>query len=560
VFDFFKNSLANRLLFSFIGIGALPLVIFLVYALVLSEAKIVNKLIQDQHHELEVMKNRIDTHLSSLSKEVAFLARLDVMDDILSEDIDKRISRLLKQKQNDFHLNVSFNVINKEGIIIASSDINKILEEAFLTEPSWKKNGYVFLKKKLYIYSKIYASFEKEKYLGVLFVDYDLENINQYLKEAKGAYAYISNQDIYIGNKPDFELKIASHKGDFSVGDYLVVHQEMKAILKDWDLVYVLEKQNALGFFYDFIYLILYLSPFIFILTVLIAYKFSRYIIKPIEQLTQVTDEIILSKDYSKLLQMRSNDEVGRLVHSFNTLLKTTDKSLDASQAKSAFISNLSHELKTPLNAIIGFSQYLISYEDLSDEQLDIVSNIESSSQYLLEMIYGILDIAKIEAGKMDVHLQDLDLVVLAKDCFNMLEPLAEDKNLSFELDCINCDSIFCYSDAKIIKQILINLMSNAIKFTNEGSIYISLSETKEGCVVEVKDSGIGIEKEQIGKLFKDFSQIETTLVHKQKGTGLGLSLSKKLAKLIGGDIHLQSEGVEKGVRARLILKKETLG
>lgn len=559
MFYFIQKSLANRLLFAFISIGAIPFVIFLVYTLILSETKIVNKLIGDQHHELQIVKKSIDIHLKSLAKEVSFLARLDVMDDILSDDIDKRISRMLEKKRDDYTIELDFSVVSENSIIIASSNKEKISKVFNLFETIEHKHGFVLIGENLYIYSNIFASFDDTKELGLLVLKYRLDNLKEYFIEKSSSYIYMKNKKHTIGNEANIQINIKSTKDSLGTKDYIIVYQKMDNILKDWYIFYALKKDVSLEFFYDFIKLMLYLFPFIVILTIFISYKFSKYIVKPIEELTELTDEIIDSKDYSKFLNMNASDEVGRLAKSFNTLLNTTDKTLDASEAKSAFISNLSHELKTPLNAIIGFSQYLISYEKLTDEQLDIVSNIESSSQYLLEMIYGILDIAKIEAGKMELHVEQLNVKDLAEECFSMLEPLADDKGLDFELKCENTKNLIINNDKKILKQIIINLLSNSIKFTQDGFVKLEIYNKDENIVIEVQDSGIGLAKEHIKKLFKDFSQIENGLIHKQKGTGLGLSLSKKLSHVVGGDIILHSDGIGLGSKAIFTLKLEDL-
>lgn len=557
MFDFLKKSLANRLLVAFIVIGFLPFVIFLVYTLVLSETQIVKKLISDQHHEVEVMSKLVDTHLSSLKKEVSFLARLELMDDVLAQDLDRRVSRLLKQKKDDYALDLDFFFVNKDLNIVASSNID-ILDEKFTEAKTFKfKKGHFIKAKKLYIYSKVYASFESEKSLGYLVLEYDLDNLKVYLGHIKDSMAYIyqPKEKLYVGGHANLKIDIKSTKDSISVSKYLVVYRQMDSMLKDWYIFYAVKKDIALAFFYNFNLFMLYLSPFILVLIIFISWKFSRHIVKPIKDLTSVTDEIVYTKDYSRYLDMVSKDEIGRLANSFNTLLNTTDKSIDASEAKSSFISNMSHELKTPLNAIIGFSQYLISYEKLTDEQLDIVSNIENSSQYLLEMIHGILDIAKIEAGKVDVNIEKKDTLALCVECFSMLEPLAEDRGLDFILDFENCDLKFINTDERIFKQIVINLLSNSIKYTERGKVRLVISNTKHEFFLSVIDTGIGIAKEEMDKLFKEFSRIDNGLSSKQKGTGLGLSLSKKLANVLGGDIYLQSDGLKQGTKAVFVLK-----
>jgi len=672
MFDMLSTSLRNRLLVAFISIGFLPFILFLVYTLILSETKIVDKLISEQQHKAALVKKRINSHLLSLTKEVSFLSRLDLMDDILVEDIDKRVSRLLSQKKEDYGLNLEFMVINKHSKVISSSDKMMLSKPTKITQHMPYEAGNLIVDKTLYIYCKIYASFEKNKELGTLVLAYDLSNLKQYISHTDHIHSYIMNpkNGLSIGNKLSFEISPQIQKNSLSQDNYLIVYQQMDTYLEAWYIVYAVKKDLALAFLYDFIRFMLYLSPAILLLVVYLALRYTRHIVKPIQSLTEVTDSIIHSKDYSRPLHTSSKDEIGRLTDAFNTLLRTTNKALkrleeenkirlrrfvqlievfntiirtkdeeeciqtsieqirrltqhkdirftkeqsdaskgiilhvndfekdekiyfgsivldlkllqdkneksfytsisrmvmlqldkirlikttqSASAAKSSFISNMSHELKTPLNAIIGFSQYMITYEDLNDEQLDIVSNIESSAQYLLEMIYGILDIAKIEAGKMDVTLEDLDILALLKETFAMIEPLAQNKDLDFELVSTEYAQKAFRSDAKILKQIILNLLSNAIKFTDRGSIRLELSNTDEYLLVKIIDTGIGLSQEEIDRLFTDFTQLENSMQKAHKGTGLGLSLSKKLSHLIGGDIWLESEGENCGVIAIL--------
>jgi signal transduction histidine kinase len=227
--------------------------------------------------------------------------------------------------------------------------------------------------------------------------------------------------------------------------------------------------------------------------------------------------------------------------------IRLIERTTSASKAKSAFISNMSHELRTPLNAIIGFAQFMIEYEELNDDQKDTVGNIESSAQYLLSMINEILDIAKIEAGKMEAHIEDVNILDIVQSSYNMLYPLAKDKNIKFDFIFDNFENKKYQTDPQIFKQIVVNLISNAIKFTQEGSIQLELYNENENLHVKVKDSGIGISEDNIKHLFNDFTQLENVMQKSHKGTGLGLSLSKKMANILGGDVTLESDGIGHG-------------
>ena len=234
--------------------------------------------------------------------------------------------------------------------------------------------------------------------------------------------------------------------------------------------------------------------------------------------------------------------------------IRLIQNTLSVSKAKSAFISNMSHELRTPLNAIISATQFMLTYENLSDDQQDSIANIESSAHYLLEMINGILDIAKIEAGKMPIHYTTINIVKLVQESISIILPLIDDKHLSYHFTTAQLKKEEIYTDAKILQQILLNLLSNAIKFTQEGSITIHISQHNDTFSIEITDTGIGIAPENIQLLFNDFTQVENIMQKKHKGTGLGLSLSQKMAHLINADLELRSEGINKGTTVMLTI------
>jgi len=226
-----------------------------------------------------------------------------------------------------------------------------------------------------------------------------------------------------------------------------------------------------------------------------------------------------------------------------------------ASQAKSAFIANMSHELRTPLNSVIGFSQFLQSIDEFPVEYINIPKNIETAGRHLLSMINDILDMAKIESGKVEVFKEAIESMDIVAEVCAISSSLAHAKKISFSAEQEFGGQIF--SDPKLLKQILLNLLSNAIKFTEEGSVMLIVKDAGKSVVFAVKDSGIGLSAEDISKLFTDFTQIENHLQKKYKGTGLGLSLCKKLALHLGGDVTIESEGIGKGSTAILSIPKD---
>ena len=504
----------NKFLLIFLGIGLLPFLLLLLYILFFAETKIIDKLTLEQENKAEIVLKQISSHLDTLQKEVKFLSSLELMDDLLAEDIDKRISRLLYLKRNDFKMDLSFSIISLNNTILASSDKELLGKHHSIQNILQISDGMYRDGEELFIYSHITASFNKTQKLGVLILRYNLENLNFYLSDKGSIHSYIIDPklDFIIGKKSSLVPDFHAQTNNIINKEHLIVYKNLLAVLHEFYIVYAVDKAIALEFLYDFIRFMLYISIFILILIVYLALKYSKAVVKPIQ------------------------------------------KTISASDAKSAFISNMSHELRTPLNAIIGFSQNLITYEDLKEEQLDTVGNIESSAQYLLSMINDILDIAKIEAGKMEVNLQNVDILELTEECHAMMDPLAEDKDIHFSLIHKDLHNRQHFTDSKIYKQILLNLISNAIKFTKEGSITLRLYTGEEKLFISIQDTGIGITKDNIKMLFEDFTQLENIMHKQHKGSGLGLSLSKKMASILGGDIEIQSDGLGLGTTMILTL------
>jgi two-component system, NarL family, sensor histidine kinase BarA len=309
------------------------------------------------------------------------------------------------------------------------------------------------------------------------------------------------------------------------------------------------------------------------IVAMLSSYTIVRYVIvKPVKHLRDVSDAIAAGR-LNIRSKIETGDEFEELSHAFNRMLHNLvamqqelrevnndlDRKVDElaqanlalfemNRLKSDFLATMSHELRTPLNSIIGFSEVLSGTEQLGDRQRRYASNIQSSGRMLLSMINDILDLAKIESGKMEVRSEDFSIRDVCEGLTNLCRPVADRKSIT--LDCRLDDAIpLLRQDPGKLKQILYNLLSNAIKFTPEGG-RVTLRARPEGrfVVVEVEDTGIGIAEEDRETIFEKFRQAkvpgqgENILTREHQGTGLGLSIVRELTKLLGGDVHLESQ------------------
>jgi len=228
-------------------------------------------------------------------------------------------------------------------------------------------------------------------------------------------------------------------------------------------------------------------------------------------------------------------------------LIVARDQALEASRAKTVFLATMSHELRTPMNAILGYSEMLI--EDASvmsaEEIMSDLHKIRDAGKHLLALINDILDLSKIESGKMTIHQESFDVTELIEEVVSAMKPIAAKNGNSIESR-YPADFGTMHSDSMKVRQSLMNLVSNACKFSMQSTIEVALStrshEGQEYVLFAVSDHGIGMSTEQISKLFEAFVQADDSTTRKYGGTGLGLTISRRLCQMLGGDIVVRSE------------------
>jgi signal transduction histidine kinase/DNA-binding response OmpR family regulator len=341
------------------------------------------------------------------------------------------------------------------------------------------------------------------------------------------------------------------------------------------------------------------------LLAIAVAYRLGGRFTQPITELAQVSGSVQRTHDYTERVTSTASGEIGELIESFNAMLDTIETKTselqqaretaegakeqleeanrtlearvedrtkllakavkdaeEASKAKSSFLAKMSHELRTPLNAIIGYSEIL--HEDAMDdgntrsaEDLDKVLN---AARHLLGLINDVLDISKIEAGKMELYLETFEVGKLVNEVIATAAPLISKKGNTLALDC-PADIGAMHADATKLRQMLLNLLSNASKFTEQGTITLKVTRVDSGENLEfgVLDTGIGMTTEQLSRLFQAFSQADSSTASKYGGTGLGLAISKQFAQMMNGDITVTSTaGVGSAFTIRLPATVET--
>ncbi|MGH2362858.1 MAG: sensor histidine kinase [bacterium] len=282
-------------------------------------------------------------------------------------------------------------------------------------------------------------------------------------------------------------------------------------------------------------------------LALVLGYTISVSIIEPVKQIEERFRQIGAG-DFSGRIEVRNRDELGVLAADLNRMSQELGRlygELDAANRhKSEFLANMSHELRTPLNAIIGFSEVLKDglLGQLDAKQLEYMRDIHSSGHHLLSLINDILDLSKVEAGRMELSVSSFSLPIALENAVTLVRERANRHGLALELDIDERLGEFV-ADERKFKQIVLNLLSNSVKFTHEGGkVGIRAKPNEDGVEVSVNDTGVGIAPEDHQAIFEEFRQVGSDYTKKREGTGLGLTLTRKFVEMHGGRIWVQSE------------------
>ncbi len=363
----------------------------------------------------------------------------------------------------------------------------------------------------------------------------------QYLQTVNGVFLRVvreSSTPITVNSGRFYEISTEAIDDNFSF--YIQVSPELDALLQERIDEYAM-RRNA----------VIMAALVGLAITVYLFIGFYLAVKKTIAALDSTSKRMVRG-DTSDSFKLDNRDELAQVAISFNNiateLMLTRDRALEANRAKSTFLANMSHELRTPLNAILGYTGLMLAskYGPVTEQQQDRMQRVIDNGQHLLGLINDVLDLSKIEAGKMELYLETFSVTELLETVANTGRPLIEKNNNILEVVQYSTNLGAMHADLTKVRQVLSNLLSNAAKFTQNGKVTLSAASrytnSMEYLVFQVEDTGIGIAPNQIDNVFKEFTQADSSTTRKYGGTGLGLAICRHFSLMMGGDVKVESE------------------
>lgn len=296
-------------------------------------------------------------------------------------------------------------------------------------------------------------------------------------------------------------------------------------------------------------YTMMWESFFAILILLALHYFMKRYVLSPLKALTHFVKRTKTNDTFEERIHIQSNDEINVLANAFNNLLAHLNAALqeikESSEAKSKFLSQLSHELRTPMQAITGSAELLMydKNDKITESQKQKVQRIINSSHHTLSLINDLLDLSKAESGAIELHLERFELLPIISDAINMVHTKCTDKNIQLHFLSEPCQDITVKADQVRLKQVLLNLLSNAVKYNRpNGSVTVDCIKRNQNQIqIDIKDTGIGIPIEKQSNVFQAFQRLHDS-PQNIEGTGIGLTISKHLIEAMGGSIHFTSK------------------
>lgn len=668
-----RAHLTAKLLILIFIIAVVPYAAVLWYSYISEQKLHTEKLLLEHREQMQKSVTAINTHFEQLYREIVFLAESEVMEAILERDKARRIERLLSRYEKIYDVRVKLLIIGSDETVVASTDpAERGLPYVYF--PQFKSGlgdqyPRTVSEKVMLLDTPIHSAEMPERTIGYLIMEYQLSNLERFtFSDPEAATALLNKTSMKVMGSTHVPFGVNAQREQTQKNrDAIWMSATLAPMLPHWRLLYKIkqpEQDVAVQEFERLMFWMLLLGIF---LIALAAYWVSHSVVRPLVLLQRRAAEMVGSQEYGRTVQVESDDEIGQLAITFNTVaaeiqdafeqlrrenffrlkrltqmiglfsrLLRTDKESEClkvalgqlnliapeynvrfsrfshnkelpslyvydfdhdtlkyygsliipeglveeeqaffraiasmiaarieqirafdrlhrdAAAKTAFISHLSHDLRTPLHAIMSQTQYLIGYGKLPTADMERVGAIENSAQQLLGMINDLLDLARLEAGRYEPELETIsgtEVVEMVFEVISLLKPLAEQKELTLE-PCEHIPEGSIVADRRFLRQIILNLLSNAVKYTDRGSIICRFEAMEEVLCLIVEDTGRGMSPETLQHVFEPFVQSEGE--DRARGSGLGLALSRRFAQLFGAELVLFSDGLGQGSVARL--------